>query len=158
MWIPLHFVRLFWFKLFIGKVGKHVQLDRNVHFMGMNSIRIGRNSIINSNVVLDGRMGLVIGDNVDIGEGVKIWSLEHDPNDINHITRGSKTTIGDHVWIAPYSIIMPGVKIGRGAVVAGGSVVTKDVPQKSIVGGVPAKIISIRNNPLTYELDHHIIL
>ena len=42
-------------------------------------------------------MGLVIGDNVDIGEGVKIWSLEHDPNDINHITRGSTTTIGDHV-------------------------------------------------------------
>ena len=53
---------------------------------------------------------------------------------------------------------MPGVKIGRGAVVAGWSVVTKDVPQKSIVGGVPAKIISIRNNSLTYELDHHIIL
>jgi len=50
------------------------------------------------------------------------------------------------VFIGPRAIIMPGVKIGRGAVVAGGAVVTKDVPDFAIVGGVPAKVIGERKN------------
>jgi maltose O-acetyltransferase len=102
--------------------------------------------------MLDGRRGLVIGDNTDIGEYVKIWSLEHDINNESHCVVGSKTIIGDHVWVAPWSIIMPGVHIKRGAVVAGGAVVTKDIPEKAIVGGVPAKVIGHRNNDLSYEI------
>ncbi len=158
MWIPIQHLRLLWFKLFIGKSDKNVQFARNVRFMGMNSIRIGKNSFINHDALLDGRKGLIIGDNVDIGEGVKIWTLEHDPNNENHVTRGGITAISDHVWVAPYSIIMPGVKIGRGAVIAGGAVVTKNIPPKAIVGGVPAKIIGWRDNPLTYNLVHYQIL
>ncbi len=61
--------------------------------------------------------------------------------------------IGDYVFIGPRAIILPGVKIGRGAVVAAGAVVTKDVPEFSIVGGVPAKQIGERKNKnLTYRL------
>lgn len=158
MWIPIHFIRLLWFKMFIGKCEKHVQISRNVRFKGMHSIRIGKNTIINQGALIDGRKGVVIGDNVDIGEYVKIWSLEHDPNSNEHITKGKCTKIGDHAWIAPWSIIMPGVKIGRGAVVAGGAVVTKDVPPLAIVGGVPAKIFGWRKNNLQYTLKHHQIL
>ena len=158
MWLPVQIVRVTWFRLFGGKAGKNVQFCRNVRFKGYKSIRIGDNSHINFSAMLDGRNGLVIGDNVDIGEYAKIWSLEHDPNSNEHVTRGKCTRIGDHAWIAPWSIIMPGVKIGRGAVVAGGAVVTRDVPPLAIVAGVPAKVIGWRNNELKYTIKHHQIL
>ena len=158
MWLPIQFLRVSWFRIFGGRAGHHVQMCRNIRFKGYKSIRIGENSHINYGAMLDGRNGLVIGDNVDIGECAKIWSLEHDPNSNEHVTRGECTKIGDHVWIAPWSIIMPGVKIGRGAVVAGGAVVTKDVPPLAIVGGVPAKVIGWRKNELQYRIKHHQLL
>lgn len=158
MWLPLQFIRVSWFRLFGGRAGHNVQICRNVRFKGYKSIRIGKDSHINCNAMLDGRNGIVIGDNVDVGEYVKIWSLEHDPNSNDHVTRGKCVRIGDHAWIAPWSIIMPGVKIGRGAVVAGGAVVTKDVPPLAIVGGVPAKVIGWRKNDLQYTIKHHQIL
>lgn len=59
-------------------------------------------------------------------------------------SRVARVIIGDDVWIGMRSIIMPGVKIGNGAVIGAGAVVTKDVPDFAIVGGVPAKIIKFR--------------
>ena len=67
--------------------------------------------------------------------------------------RTDKVEIGDYVFVGPRAIILPGIKIGKGAVVAAGAVVTKDVPDFSIVGGVPAKIIGERNGK-----DPHYIL
>ncbi len=155
MWIPLQILRLTWFRLILGKAGSRVQLCRNVRIKGIKGIRVGANSFINEGVMLDGRLGIDIGENVDIGEFVKIWTVEHDPNDCNHECRGGKVIIEDHVWIAPWVIIMPGLTIGRGAVVAGGAIVTKDVPSKAIVAGVPAKVIGWRDNDLNYQLKHH---
>ena len=104
--------------------------------------------------IIDARGGKVtIGGDVDVGTESHIWTLEHDPNDNDHGTKGGAVTIEDHVWIASRVTILPGVTIGRGAVVACGSVVTKDVPEKSIVAGVPAKVIGTRENDLQYELN-----
>lgn len=101
--------------------------------------------------MLDGRAAeLIIGDNVDIAQETNIWTLEHDVNDDNHRVVPGRVVIEDHVWIASRVTILPNVHIGRGAVIASGAVVTKDVPPKAIVGGVPAKIIGIRENELTY--------
>lgn len=154
MCFPLHIVRRLWFKLFVrgSRRSKRIAVYRHVRVKKYSCIRVGNNVVINRNVLLDGRSGLEIGDNVDIGEYVKIWTLEHDPSDSNHATRGRTTIIEDHVWIAPWSIIMPGVHIGRGAIIGGGSVVTHDVPKNAIVAGNPAKIISERKNELTYNL------
>ncbi len=60
--------------------------------------------------------------------------------------RISEVVIGNDVWIGMRVIIMPGVKVGDGAVIGAGAVVTKDVPDFAIVGGVPAKIIRYRNS------------
>lgn len=93
---------------------------------------------------------MIVGDNVDIAQETNIWTLEHDVNDPSHNVVPGKVVIEDYVWIASRVTILPGVHIGKGAVVASGAVVTKDVPPMSIVGGVPAKVIGQRHNPLHY--------
>ena len=98
--------------------------------------------------------GLRIGDNVNISEGVAIFTLEHDPNSLEFASRGAEVRIGNRVFIGARAIILPGVTVGEGAVVAAGAVVTKDVRPFAIVGGVPARSIGNRTRDLTYELDY----
>jgi acetyltransferase-like isoleucine patch superfamily enzyme len=81
--------------------------------------------------------------------------MEHDPQSGTYTTQGGPVVIEDYAWVSCRVVILPGVTIGRGAVVAAGSVVTKDVAPYTIVGGVPAKKIGDRNRDLTYTLDYH---
>ena len=83
-----------------------------------------------------------------------IYNAEHDVHSKDFTkARMEKVIIEDYVFIGPRAIILPGVTIGRGAVVGAGAVVTKDVPSLTIVGGVPAKEIGMRDeSTLTYKL------
>ena len=106
--------------------------------------------------IIDARGGEIhVGESTDIGLQTNIWTLEHSPNDEKHGTMGAPVIIEDHVWIATRVTILPGVKIGRGAVVATGSVVTKNVAALDIVAGVPAKVIGKRTNDLQYKLNYN---
>src|SRR5690606_26980754 len=111
-------------------------------FINKRKIIIGKNSAINRGCYLDGRGGLIIGNNVSISPGVQLITATHDVNssDFNYLTK--EITIEDYVWIGTNAIILPGVKLKKGSVVAAGTVVTKDVEEYDIVGGVPSKIIS----------------
>ena len=142
-------------KLLGMKIGCGSSLLRYVRFVNPSHITIGMHSIINSYCQLDGRGGSIfIGNNVDIAQETNIWTLEHDPNDNNHVTCCGNVIIDDFVWIASRVTILPEIHIGRGAVIACGAVVTKDVPEMAIVGGVPAKIIGTRENKLEYILEY----
>ena len=153
MYLPSRHIRKILLKSVLGGLGKKTSVLRRVEIPHPKNIFIGDNSVINTRVILDGRGGkLVIGNNVDIAREVNIWTLEHDVNDDEHCTIGGDVIIEDYVWIASRATILPGVRIGRGAVVACGAVVTKDVPSMSIVGGIPAKVIGKRNNNLSYKL------
>ena len=155
MYIPFHWVRLITLKMFLRKVGGGTSFLMGCEVRKGNNIIIGHNCVFNRNVLLDGRGGkLTIGNNVDVAQEVNIWTLEHDPNDDYHSSKGADVTIEDYVWIASRVTILPGVVIGRGAVVATGAVVTKDVPPKSIVAGIPAKVIGERKSELKYDLFH----
>ena len=101
---------------------------------------------------MDGRDKLFIGDHVDIASEVMIYNAEHDvqSNDFRAVKK--PVEISDYVFIGPRAIILPGVKIGKGGVVGAGAVVTKDVEDYSIVGGVPAKEIGQRIKNLNYKL------
>lgn len=106
--------------------------------------------------MLDGRgANLSIGDNTDIAQEVNIWTLTHDVNDSMHRVYGKPVTICDHCWIGARVTVLPGITIGRGAVIGTCSVVTKDVPPLAIVAGNPAKVIGKRENPLEFELNFH---
>ena len=82
-----------------------------------------------------------IGDQATVSQGVKLCAAGHDiTSKVMELTH-KPIMIGANAWVAGWSIILPGVTIGEGAVVGAGAVVTKDVPANTVVGGVPAKVI-----------------
>lgn len=105
-------------------------------------VEIGKRCFIQQCCTFFGRGGITIGDDVFVGPKVNLITINHDPNPDNRsATYGSPIIIEDKVWIGINATILPGVKIGRGAIVGAGSVVTKDVPAMTIVAGNPARII-----------------
>lgn len=113
-----------------------------IHSECGKNIRVGESVFINANCSFQDHAGVDIGDGTLIGQGVVFATLNHDLNPEN---RGSITggtiTLGKNVWIGANATILAGVTIGDGAVVAAGAVVNKDVAPKTVVGGVPAKLI-----------------
>ena len=84
---------------------------------------------------------IIIGDDVTISENVVIRDSDNHEIIRNEFTMDAPIVIGNHVWIGINATILKGVHIGSGSVIAAGSIVTKDVPERSLVGGVPAKIL-----------------
>lgn len=144
--IPSHFIRKMFYVLSGMKIGSGSTVHMWANFFDPEGITIGDDTIIGDHVFLDGRAPLKIGNHVDIASSVMIYNSEHDLESNDFTARTESVEIGDYVFIGPRAIILPGVKIGRGAVVAAGAVVTKSVPDFTIVGGVPAKEIGERKN------------
>lgn len=145
-WIPFHTFRILIYKLDGVKIGKKVHIHMGTQFFDPTKVEIGDGTIIGQNAFLDGRDSLKIGKHVDIASDVLIYNSEHDINSDDFKPIHASVQIGDYVFIGPRAIILAGVKIGTGAIVAAGAVVTKDVNDFDIVGGVPAKVIGERKN------------
>ncbi len=142
--VPSHIFRKSMYRLCGMKINGTIHMW--ARFYDPRGISIGEDTIIGDHVFLDGRARLKIGDHVDIASGVMIYNSEHDLTAEDFTATLAPVEIEDYVFIGPRSIIMPGVKIGRGSAVAAGAVVTHDVPDFSIVGGIPAKVIGERLN------------
>jgi len=142
--IPSHSFRRFFYRLFGVSVGRGSIIHMWANFFDPKGVSLGEDTIVGDHCFLDGRAQLKIGAHTDIASQVLIYNSEHDlaAEDFRAIT--SPVEIGDYVFVGPRAIILPGVKIGNGAVVAAGAVVTKEVPPFKIVGGVPAKEIGER--------------
>lgn len=124
--------------------GSNVSIGRNVNIYTEftdSVLSIGDNCQINKHVELDFSGDLFIGNNVVISEYCQLMSHDHGLNPFSAPTK-IKKIIGDNVWLGAGAIILPQVNnIGSNAIIASGSVVTKNVPANVIVGGNPAKII-----------------
>jgi acetyltransferase-like isoleucine patch superfamily enzyme len=144
--VPSHTFRKLFYSLAGVKIGRGSTIHMWANFFDPSGITIGKDTIIGDHAFLDGRASLRIGDHVDVASSVMIYNSEHDLESEGFFARTQTVEIGDYVFIGPRAIILPGVKIGRGAVIAAGAVVTKDVPDFTIVGGVPAKAIGERKN------------
>lgn len=141
---PFWWWRRFVYEFFGLKIGKGSKIHVFCRFFNLSNIVIGQDTIIGEYSFLDGRGKLVIGSHTDIATGVLVYNSKHDINDPEFKAVEYLVEIGDYVFIGPRAIIMPGVKIGRGAIVAAGAIVTKDVLPGKIVAGVPAKEIAER--------------
>ena len=156
---PSRHVRLLLLKILGAKIGR-IAMYAGFEIRNPKGLTIEDGCSIGPRVLLDARRGLIIKKNVTIATEAIIWTLHHDHDDENFKTIGDMVTIGDNAWICSRSIILPGVKIGKYAVVASGAVVTKDVPDYAIVGGIPAKVIGQRakkNYKYIPYHKHHII-
>ena len=144
-YIPSHLIRNFFYQLCGIEIGSGSTLHMGARFYQPNNIKIGKGTIIGDHVFLDGRASLSIGSNVDIASQVMIYNSEHDLDSPTMKAIEEPVVIEDYCFIGPRAIIMPGVTLGKGSVVAGGAVVTKDVPAGVVVGGIPATKIKTRS-------------
>ena len=112
-------------------------------------IRVGDRSAIGAGSFVGGQGGVSIGEDVIIGPGVRIFSENHNYDSLERPirTQGETrlgVTIEDDCWIGASALILDGITVGNGCVIAAGAVVTKDVPAFSVVAGVPARVIRSR--------------
>lgn len=144
-----HFIYRYIFKIHLGR---NSVIYNSCEIRDPYQITIGNHSCIGDHCILDGRGRLTIGNSVNFSTGVWVWTMQHQVHDPDFACESAEVVIEDYAWLSCRSVILPGVRIGRGAVVAAGAVVTKDVEPYAIVGGVPAKKIGERSRDLRYEL------
>lgn len=144
--IPLHIVRLFFYRLSGLKIGRGSRIHMWCNFFNPQNIEIGEDTIVGDHAFLDGRAKLTIGNHTALASSVFIYNSEHDMVGEEFSAREEEVIIDDYVFIGPRVIILPGVRIGKGAVVGAGAVVASDIPPFTLVGGVPAKKIGERKN------------
>jgi maltose O-acetyltransferase len=131
-----------------ARCGSDVNIERGADFSSGNTIRIGNHSGIGVDAWI--RADLTVGDHVMMGPGVIIYGRNHrfDRVDMPMMNQGMgefvPIVVEDDVWIGARAIILKGVRIGTGAIVAAGAVVTRDVPPRAIVAGNPASVIRYR--------------
>lgn len=151
---PSRHVRHAFLRLWLRGFGMNSGVQLGCRFLNGRKVNLGPNSVINFGTLIDGRkFPVAIGANVSIGPEAAILTLGHDPQSPGFADRGGEVRIGDRVWIAYRAIVLPGVTIGEGAVVAAGAVVTADVAPYAIVAGNPARQVGTRNRELDYQLD-----
>ena len=106
------------------------------------NIRFGKNVFVNSLCCFQDQGGIRIGDNALIGHRVTFATLNHDLDpEKRHILHCAPIHVGNNVWIGAGATILAGVTIGDGAIVAAGALVNRDVPARTIVGGMPARVL-----------------
>lgn len=127
-----------------GKTGRSFYVNPPLHVDYGRHVEIGENFYANMDCVFLDVNKIVFGDNVMVGPRAGFYTAGH-PTDpeirIKELEFGSPIIIEDNVWIGANAVILPGITVGKNSIVGAGAVVTKDVPENTIVAGNPAKVI-----------------
>lgn len=149
--IPSHYLRLAFYRRIMGfQLAEEVTIHLGARFDCARGLKIGAHSVINENCRLDPRGGITIGSNVAIAAETIILTADHDLNTPDFRGRIRPVVIEDYVFVGTRALILSGVTLHRGAVIAAGAVVSRDVQALDIVGGVPAREIGKRSPDLDY--------
>lgn len=127
-------------ELFSDRIGEDSMIMPGMHGAALDRIRIGSDVLIYYNVLFMARGGITIEDHARIAADSSIITNNHDPYD-RAILTCRPVLIKEGAWIGAHTIILPGVSIGRYAIIGAGSVVTKDVPDYGVAVGNPAHVI-----------------
>lgn len=149
--IPSYKIRHCYYKKILKiRIGPGSSIHMN-NFIFKGELSIGEKTTINRSCHLDARGTIIIGNNVSISPDVCLITADHDINSQDFCYRRKAIFIDDYVFIGTRAIILPGIRIGKGAVICAGAVVSKDVTDFTIVAGVPAKKIGERIQNLDYN-------
>lgn len=154
--IPILELRMAAYRSLGLRIGNGSSILMGARFVASKNILIGDCTVINADCHLDGRGGLAIGSNVNISSYAVVVSGTHDIQDPGFNGLVAPVTVEDYVWLCTRSMLLPGVTIGEGAVVAAGAVVTRSVPPFTVVGGIPARKIGERSSQLAYALRYDV--
>ncbi len=143
-WVGFRWARQILYSVAGFRIARSASIH-NVRFLSFGKLVIGSNTVVNRGCYLDSRRGLTIRDNVVVAHDTKIYTLGHDINCVDFSTKGAPVIIEDYVVLFSNVLVMPGVTVGKGAVVLPGSVVSKDVAPMSVMGGNPAVVKGTRN-------------
>ena len=127
-------------ELFGDQIGEGSFVQQPARVNMANRVKIGKNVAIMYNVLMMSRGGITIEDNAMIAANAQLISNNHDPYD-RAVLLCKPILIKENAWVGAGATILPGVTVGKNAIVAAGAVVTKDVPDNTVVGGNPAKFI-----------------
>lgn len=152
-YIPLNSSRLTLLRAWGADIGRNTAVHHGLQVRAASRLTVGEDVFIAENVILDARGSLHIGSHVSINSCAQIWTAQHAWNLEGFPYVESPVRVGSFTWISAGSIILPGVSIGEGAVVAAGSVVTGDVPAWCLYAGNPARKVRDRSKLEPYELD-----
>lgn len=140
------------YRAFGMQLGRNARVHRGLEVRAAHRIIVGNRTIVGFDCILDGRGGIRLGDDVNLSSQVAIWTMQHDHQSTGFESVAKPVRVGDRAWLSFRSVVLPGVTIGEGAVVAAGSIVTKDVEPYAIVAGVPAVQVGVRRRDLSYRL------
>ena len=149
-----HFRLWFYRRVMRFEIGRGSCVFLGAWFDTRGGFSMGEGSVINQSCRLDNRGGIALGRHVSISADVCILTADHNPRDPDFVARERKVCIEDYVFVGTRALILPGVTIGRGAMVGAGAVVTRDVPELAIVVGNPAKQIGTRPPNLNYTTEY----
>lgn len=153
--VPSHRFRGWFYRKVMGfQIGKGSTVFLHCTFDCTRTFAIGNHSVVNSGCRLDTRGGIRIGNNVGISQQVIILTADHDLALSDFGGRNREVVIEDYAFVGTRAMILPGVTIGKGAIVAAGAIVTKDVPEYAVVAGTPAKVIKERRKDLNYSAEY----
>lgn len=150
--LPWMGIRKILYRSLGARIARNVQIHFRTEIRAIENLKIGEGSILGDNALLDARNGLSIGKNVNISSNVSFYTQQHnyrDPLFRCNQTFKQSIEIEDRAWIGPNVLVLPGVKIGEGAVCGAGSVVVKDVEPWTVVAGIPAQ--KINDRPIEQE-------
>lgn len=151
--IPSRKFRNLFYKIMGAQIGEGTVIFRRAEILFPKGMNIGNHCSIGWFTHLDARAGIEVGENTVIASYCKLITGSHKVDSSDFEAEFKPIKIGKRVWVGTGSTILQGVSIGEGAVIAAGSVVTKDVEPFMIVGGVPAKPIRKRNENLNYTIE-----
>ena len=153
-YVPSHRIRNFFYRRSGVRLARSSSIHWRARFFTPEGLSVGEHTTIGNDGFFDGRSGITIGSCVNIAGEVRLYTREHDIDDPFFAEIGGPIVIEDYAYIGTRVTVMPGVTIGRGAVIASGAVVTKNVEPYMLAGGVPARVIRERSHDLRYKLGY----
>ena len=149
--LPSRHIRRWFYQMLGARLGKDCFPSRRVEVLLPKGLYLEDGVTIGWFAELDARGGIFIGHDTNISSHVKLITGSHDIDDPEFSADFLPIHIGHHCWLGTGAVVLQGVKIGDGAVVSAGAVVTKDVPDWTVVGGVPARKIREREKVAEYK-------